>query len=146
MVDAPQPATNEGYRPSHSNSCDKSKTPSHWQDEITHTQSLAQPGSRLRKQVCAYPAISLPFSRAREALPRRLMNGRGIGGSGEEHYEYPLFLAPRSPLRCEQPSSCWCSALGCSSRIFSLRKFSLENAPRQRCFCGGPKFMKILCA
>jgi hypothetical protein len=82
--------------------------------KLRHTGRMKSPTlnhSLNQDHVCpnrsAHPAISLPFSRARDALPRRLMNGRGIGGGSEEHYEYPLFLAARSSFRCEQPSSCW---------------------------------------
>ncbi len=53
------------------------------------------------------------------------MNGRGIGGSGEEHYEYPLFVAARSSLRCEQPSSCWVLC----AWMFAPDYFSLGECP-----------------
>ena len=97
--------------------------------------------AHIRQSLC-------PLSRARDALPRRLMNGRGIGGSGEEHYEYPLFLAPRSPLRCEQPSSYWCSALGVSfPNIFVTQILTREcTAPAMFLRRSNVIFMKILCA
>jgi len=105
MVDAPQPATNEGYRPSiriHSMKANlrhtgrtKSLTLNHPlnQDHVCPNRS-----AHIRQCLCRFSGERCTS----EAIDEWQWNG----GSGEEHYEYRLFLAARSSFRCEQPSSC----------------------------------------
>src|SRR4030081_2635011 len=77
MVDAPQPATNEGYRPSiriHSMKANLRHT--------GRTKSLTLNHPLNQDHVCpnrsAHIRQCLCRSRARDALPRRLMNGSGM--------------------------------------------------------------------
>jgi hypothetical protein len=50
MVDAPQPTTHEGHRPSYSNSFDESKPPSHWREMPIHA-SYGWQGDRVEGQI-----------------------------------------------------------------------------------------------
>jgi hypothetical protein len=147
MVDAPQPATNEGYRPSiriHSMKANlrhtgrtKSLTLNHPlnQDHVCPNRS-----AHIRQCLCRFSGERCTS----EAIDEWQWNG----GSGEEHYEYRLFLAARSSFRCEQPSSC----VGALRLDVHSRKFFVMQILTRECTAGAMFlrrsnviFMKILC-
>ncbi len=88
---------------------------------LRHTGRMKSPTlnhSLNQDHVCpnrsAHPAISLPFSRARDALPRRLMNGRELAAAVRNITNTRCFLphGVRSVASNLRPVGC--SALGCS--------------------------------
>ena len=87
--------------------------------------------AHIRQSLC-------PLSRAREALPRRLMNGRELAAAVRNITNTRCFLPHGARSVASNLRPVGALRLDVRSRIFSLRKFSLENVPRQRCFCGGP--------
>jgi len=70
-------------------------------------------------------------------FPGRFMKWQWV--SGEGHYEYQLFLAAPEFVLLRATFLPWVLYLWVfAPEYFSLCKFSLDNVPRERCFCGGP--------
>jgi hypothetical protein len=148
MVGAPQPTTKEDHRPSHPSYSMRANLRHTWYDGITHTHS----GSRLPNR-SAHIRQCLCRSRTRDAFPRRFMNGSRSGSAVRDIANTGCFLPHPSLSRCEQPFVLLVLCV-VRSRIFlyfiflyfSLRKLSLDNVSRERCFCGGPTlFLWKLC-